>query len=338
MGYELEVFEGTGAPPREIVLGRVSSGVDALLTTIRDQIDDELLSLGSGKLKVVAQYAVGYDNIDREAANRYLIPFTNTPDVLTHATAEYALFILGAVSRKLYPSEEMVRQHRWNDWHPWEPFLGDEVTGKCVAVIGTGRIGKAFALKCSGFDVNILCVDTFRDSSFVASVQEILNLKARLGLVAEPNWIRYTEIDEALNKGDYVSLHLPLNKKTRHLIDAAALKKMRPNAYLINTSRGPIVDEEALYRALKEEWIAGAALDVYEKEPLPEDSPLREPRLSERLRLFHHFGSGTKETRLSSDPDEGMAGRCVQGVIDVLEGNYGGDPKKMPFVVNKEAF
>ena len=113
---------------------------------------------------------------------------------------------------------------------------------------------------------------------------------------------------------------------------------MRQSAYLINTSRGPVVDEHALYEALQEEWIAGAALDVFEEEPLPDSSPLRDPALTERLRIFHHFGSGTKETRLSPDPDQGMAGRCVQGVIDVLESNYGGDPKQMPFVVNKEAF
>jgi glyoxylate reductase len=113
---------------------------------------------------------------------------------------------------------------------------------------------------------------------------------------------------------------------------------MKPSAYLVNTSRGPVVEEKALYRALKEKWIAGAALDVFEKEPLPADSSLRDPEIEDRLRLFHHFASGATITRLSRNPEKGMAGRCVQGLIDVLERNYGGDPSKMPFVVNKEAF
>ncbi len=113
---------------------------------------------------------------------------------------------------------------------------------------------------------------------------------------------------------------------------------MKPTAYLINTARGPIVDEKALYTALKERWIAGAALDVFEQEPLPANSPLRDPELADRLRLFHHFASGGVATRLSSDPNVGMAGRCVQGLIDMLEENHGGDVTKMPYVVNKEAF
>ncbi|HVH87102.1 MAG TPA: NAD(P)-dependent oxidoreductase, partial [Terriglobales bacterium] len=113
---------------------------------------------------------------------------------------------------------------------------------------------------------------------------------------------------------------------------------MKPRAYLINTSRGPVVDEAALATALRERWIAGAALDVFEKEPLPTDSPLRDPQIEDRCRLFHHFASGATQTRLSPDPNLGMAGRCVQGLIDVLEQNYGGDITKMPYVVNKEAF
>jgi glyoxylate reductase len=338
LGYDLEVFEGKEPPPRETVLNRVRSGIDALVTTIRDQIDEEIFQLGAGTLKVVAQYAVGYDNIDREAANRHGIPFTNTAEVLTNATAEFAFFILGAVSRKLYPSEELVRQKKWKVWHPSEPFLGDEVTGKTVGIIGTGRIGKAFALKCSGFDMDLLCFDPCQDESFRESLQLLFDLKAKRGLVKERNVIRYVAMEETLGKADYISVHVPLNRETRHIIDEAALRRMKSSAYLINTSRGPIVDELALYRALTEGWIAGAALDVYEEEPLPNESPLRDPLLKEKLRLFHHFGSGTRETRLSSDPDQGMAGRCVQGAIDVLEGHYGGDPTKMPFVVNKEAF
>jgi glyoxylate reductase len=154
----------------------------------------------------------------------------------------------------------------------------------------------------------------------------------------------YASFDEALERSDYVSLHVPLvvpggaGSPTWHLINAPAFERMKPTAYLINTSRGPVVDESALFAALIDRVIAGAALDVFEQEPLPADSPLRDPRLKDRLRMFHHFASGTRETRLSPDPDVGMAGRAVQGVIDVLEGRYGADPSKMPYVVNKEAW
>ena len=147
-----------------------------------------------------------------------------------------------------------------------------------------------------------------------------------------------------MRRADYVSLHVPLlregeaDKPTYHLINANTLKLMKPTAYLVNTSRGPVVDENALAKALKEQVIAGAALDVFEKEPLPPDSPLLDPEIADRCRLFHHFASGAQITRLDVDPAKGMAGRCVQGLIDVLEGNYGGDPTKMPYVVNKEAF
>jgi lactate dehydrogenase-like 2-hydroxyacid dehydrogenase len=122
------------------------------------------------------------------------------------------------------------------------------------------------------------------------------------------------------------------------MFNQTTFRQMKPTAYFINTSRGPVVDEAALYQALKQRWIAGAALDVYEKEPLPADSPLRDPEIADRCRLLHHFASGAQITRLSPDPNLGMAGRTVQGLIDVLEGNYGGNPANMPYVVNKEAF
>jgi len=131
---------------------------------------------------------------------------------------------------------------------------------------------------------------------------------------------------------------VPLMPETRHLIGARELRMMKPTAHLVNDSRGPVVDEAALAKALRENWIAGAAMDVYETEPLPADSPLRDPKLENRVRLFSHFASAGRVTRLSADPHKGMAGRCVQGVIDVLEGRYGGDPANMPYVVNKEAF
>ncbi|HWC76998.1 MAG TPA: NAD(P)-dependent oxidoreductase [Blastocatellia bacterium] len=344
-GYDVEVYASLEAPPKSLIIERLRSGVDALITTLRDSIDEEVFSAGTETLKVVAQLAVGIDNIDRESANRHRIPIANTADVLTEATAEFALFMMGAVSRKLYSSEKLVGENQWKFWHPSLPFLGDEVTGKTVAVIGCGRIGKAFARKCIGLDMDLLLYNArSRDERFVELADREMQLRFEAGFSQRRHHIRYASLDEALSLGDYVSLHLPLvmpgqgESPTFHLIDAAAFDRMKRTAYLINTSRGPIVDEQALYLALIEERIAGAALDVFEKEPLPAESPLRDSRLKDRLRMFHHFASGTRETRLSPDPDIGMAGRAVQGVIDVLEGRYEGDPAGMPYVVNKEAW
>jgi glyoxylate reductase len=289
--------------------------------------------------------AVGFDNIDRAAANRHRIPFSNTADVLTDATAEFAFLIMGCAARKTWPSEQMVREQTWSTWHPYHPWLGDEVTGRTVAVVGTGRIGKSLVKKAIGFDMDVLCYDpAYQDDRWVESVRRVLELRHREGLVARAQRIAYVPFEEALRQADFVSLHVNLTRPgesewpTFHLMDEARLRLMKPTAYLVNTSRGPVVDENALARALREGWIAGAALDVFEKEPLPADSPLRDEALKLKLRLFHHFASAARATRLSPDPDVGMAGRTVQAVIDVLEGAYGGDPKKMPYVVNKEAF
>jgi glyoxylate reductase len=344
-GYEVEVYTEPTAPPQSLIIEKIKRGIDGLITTLRDPIDEAVFAAGGDRLRVVAQLAVGVDNIDRAAANRYRIPFTNTPDVLTEATAEFALFMLGAVSRRLYSSEAEVREQRWSYWHPYRPFLGDEVTGKTVAVIGAGRIGKAFAAKCIGLDMDILLhARRSRDQRFVGFADREMQLRFEAGFSRHPHTVSYVTFEEALARADYVSLHVPLvlpqqaAAPTVHLIDRAAFVRMKPTAYLINTARGAVVDESALVEALINGQIAGAALDVFAREPLPADSPLRDERLKDRLRLFHHFASGTRETRLSPDPDTGMAGRCVQGLIDVIEGNYGGDPKRMPFVVNKEAF
>jgi glyoxylate reductase len=341
-GYELEVYPGPEAPPQSLILERVRGGIDGLITTLRDKIDAEVFAAGKNTLKVVSQLAVGFDNINRADANRFKIPFTNTADVLTDATAEFAFFMLAAVARKLWDGEKLLRENKWGSWHPFLPFLGDEVTGKTLAVIGTGRIGQSLIKKCTGFDMNILCYDpVYQDHRFVAAIQELMDLRQRQGLQS-PTWIKYVRLEEALQQADYVSLHVPLIREgesgdpTYHLINAKTLKLMRREAYLVNSSRGPVVDESALYRALKERWIAGAALDVFEREPLPADSPLRDPEIADRCRLYPHFASGARITRLSPDPNKGMAGRCVQGLMDVLEGNYGGDLKKMPYVVNKE--
>jgi len=344
-GYELEIFQGPDAPNKKLIIEKVKSGIDALITTLRDPIDAEVFETGQGTLKVVAQIAVGFDNINRADANRYKIPFTNTADVLTEATAEFAFFMMGMLARKMWQSEGLVREQKWPSWHPFLPFLGDEVTGKTIAIIGTGRIGLAMIKKCSGFDMNILCYDPeFHNDAYIASVQALMDLRQARGIQKEKTYIRYVEFEEALRGADYVSIHVPLlregetDKPTYHLINDKTLKLMNPTAYLINSSRGPVVDEKALARALKDRVIAGAALDVFEKEPLPADSPLLDPAIADRARLFHHFASGARITRLSVDPDKGMAGRTAQAVIDILEENYGGDVSKMPYVVNKEVF
>jgi glyoxylate reductase len=344
-GYDVEVYPQPEAPPKSVILDKLKSGIDGLITTLRDPIDAEVFEAGKGTLKVVAQYAVGFDNINRADASRYKVPFTNTADVLTEATAEFAFFMMGNLARKMWPAEHLTRDHQWGYWHPYLPFLGDEVTGKTVAVIGTGRIGLAFIKKCTGFDMNVLCYDSaYQNDGFVKAVQEIYDLRHARGMVKEKAWIKYVPLEDALRGADFVSVHVPLIRPgesatpTFHLFNERTLRLMKPTAYLVNSSRGPVISEEDLARALRKNWIAGAALDVYEKEPLPADSPLRDPAIADRCRLFPHFASAARITRLSPDPDKGMAGRCVQGLIDVLEGSYGGDPAKMPYVVNKEAF
>ncbi len=344
-GYAVEVHPHLEAPAHEIILAKVRDGVDALITTLRDRIDSEVFEAGRGRLRVVAQDAVGFDNIDRAAANRARIPFTHTPDVLTEATAEFAWFILGAAARQLWASEQLVREKQWRFWHPYHPLLGAEVTGKTVAVIGTGRIGQAFIRKSLGFEVRLLCHDPVRqDAAFVEKVERLLAEGRRSGLLRPGASIAYTDFRSALSQADFVSLHVPLLRAgecetpTYHLLNEDSLGWMRAGAWLINTSRGPVVDEAALLQALRAGRLAGAALDVYETEPLPEASGLRASDLAERVRLYPHFASATVETRLSPDPGRGMAGRCVQALRDVLEGNYGGNPARMPYVVNKEAF
>src|SRR5512132_1048614 len=273
-GYDLDVYEGPEAPPKRLIIEKVKSGIDGLVTTLRDPVDAEVFEAGKGTLKIVAQVAVGFDNINRADANKYKIPFTNTADVLTEATAEFAFFRMGMLARKMWQSERLVREQKWPSWHPFLPFLGYEITGKTIAVIGTGRIGLAMIKKCTGFDVNILCYDpAYQNHEYIAAIQEVMDLRHAHGIQKEKTWIRYVEFENALRAADYVSLHVPLlrdgeaDKPTYHLINENTLKLMKPTAYLVNSSRGPVVDEKALAKSLKEKVIAGAALDVLEKEP-----------------------------------------------------------------------
>ncbi|MGZ4819032.1 MAG: 2-hydroxyacid dehydrogenase [Terriglobales bacterium] len=318
-GYEVEVYPGPEPPPKKLILEKLRTGVDGLITTLRDPIDAETFEAGKGHLKVVSQLAVGFDNINRADANRYQVPFTHTADVLTEATAEFAFFMMGALARKLWSAELNLRRNEWGTWHPYLPFLGDEVSGKTIAVIGTGRIGLAIIKKCDGFDMNILCYDpVYQNHEFVRGIQQLKDLRHSLGITKDRTWIKYVDFEEALREADFVTIHVPLVRPgegetpTYHLMNEKTLRMMKPTAYLVNNSRGPVVDENAVAKALRENWIAGAALDVFAKEPLPADSPLRDPAIEDRCRLYPHFASAGKITRLSTDPDKGMAGRCVQ--------------------------
>src|SRR6476620_10855480 len=210
-GYDLEVFQGPEAPPKKFIIEKVKSGIDGLITTLRDPIDAEVFDAGKGTLKVVSQVAVGFDNINRADANRYKVPFTNTAEVLNDATAEFTFLMMGVLARRMWDSEKMVREEKWGAWHPFLPFLGDEISGKTIAVIGTGRIGLALIKKCLGFDMNVLCYDpVYQNERFVADTQHLMELRHRLEMAKEKNWIRYASLEEALGQADYVSLHVPL--------------------------------------------------------------------------------------------------------------------------------
>src|SRR6516225_3809950 len=185
-GYDLEVFQGPEAPPKKLIIEKVKSGIDGLITTLRDPMDAGVFEAGKETLKVVAQIAVGFDNINRSDANKYKIPFTNTADVLTEATAEFAFFMMGMLARKMWQSERLVREQKWPSWHPFLPFLGDEMTGKTIAVIGTGRIGLAMIKKCTGFDMNILCYDpAYQNNKYIAAIQQVMDLRHAAGIQKE---------------------------------------------------------------------------------------------------------------------------------------------------------
>jgi len=320
-GHELEVWPELEAPPHDVLLDRAGR-VDVLVTTLRDPVDAAVLESGAGRLRLVAQDAVGHDNIDVARAASLGIAVSTTPGVLTHATAELALFLLGELARKLRPLEDLVREGRWGSWHPWHPFLGVEVTGKTIAVVGVGRIGRALASKCTGLDADLLLVGPRVPAEVLDGLARIQSARADAGLARRRASVEAVTLEEALPRADVISLHVPLvlggPRPTRHLIGERELALVRPTALLVNTARGPVVDEAALAAALREGRLAGAALDVFEREPLPADSPLLAADLADRVRLTPHVGSGTQETRLSLDPEVGMAGRCVAAVLDAL--------------------
>lgn len=249
-------------------------GRDGLLCLLTEDIDDEVLDIAPG-LKGIAMYAVGYNNVDVDACTRRGIPVTNTPDVLTDTTADIAWALIFATARRVAEGDRFVREGRFAGWGPLL-MLGSDVTGKTLGIIGAGRIGTATARRALGFSMPVVYTSSRRNEAI-----------EQLGA-------RFLPQDDLLRESDFVSLHVPLTPGTTHLISERELDLMKPTAYLINTTRGPVVDEKALVRALREGAIAGAGLDVFEREPE------LEPGLAdlENVVMLPHVGSGTVATRI----------------------------------------
>jgi glyoxylate reductase len=274
--FDAEVWPEYGPPPKTEMI-RKARDVDALVTLLSDKIDAEVFD-AAPKLKIVAQMAVGFDNIDVAEATRRGIYVTNTPGVLTETTADFAWALLMAVARRVVEADKYVRSGQWKvSWHP-SMLLGRDVYGATLGIVGAGRIGTAVARRAKGFNMKILYYDV------VPMPPEI---EKELGA-------KRVDLDTLLRESDFVSIHVPLIKETCHLINEEKLKLMKKTAYLINNSRGAVVDEKALYKALKEGWIAGAALDVFEQEPTPLDNPLLK---LDNVVVAPHISSASYETR-----------------------------------------
>jgi glyoxylate reductase len=290
----VDLFEGAGAITPEELRARVA-GKDAMVCMLTEQIDRGVIDAGE-QLKVVANVAVGFNNIDVAYARSRGVAVTNTPDVLTESVADFTWALILAVTRRLAEGDRLVRRGDWKGW-AFDFMLGTELRGKQLGLIGVGRIGRAVAARAAAFGVRVAYTSRrpidFPDAEAMS-------------------------FDRLLTTSDIVSLHVPLTGETRHLIDRKAFARMRRSAYLVNTARGPVVDEAALAWALGEGLIAGAALDVYEQEPIVHPDL---PRL-ENVLLVPHLGSGTTETRTA------MADLAVSNVIAVLRG----DPPVTPVV------
>ena len=272
-----------------------AAGKQAVVAMLTDQIDKALLDAATD-LKVVANVAVGYNNIDVAYARSKGVIVTNTPDVLTESVADFTWSLILALMRRLSEGERLIRRGAWKGW-AFDFMLGSEIRGKQLGLVGLGRIGKAVAARASAFGARVAY--TSRHDANVAGAERMT-------------------LDRLLNTSDIVSVHVPLTPETKHLIDKLALTRMKRSAYFINTSRGPVVDEAALAWALRERLIAGAALDVYEREPIVHPDLLD----LENVLLVPHLGSGTTETRTA------MADLAVANVIAVLSG----DPPLTPIL------
>jgi len=282
----VDLFAGDGAMSPQELRARVS-GKDAVVSMLTEQIDKSVLEAGDG-LKIVANVAVGFNNIDVACARSRRVVVTNTPDVLTESVADFTWALILAITRRLSEGERVIRRNAWKGW-AFDYMLGTDLRGKQLGLVGLGRIGRAVAARAKAFGMTVAY--TSRSSAQIEG--------------AEPQ-----PLDRLLVTSDVISLHVPLSPETHHLIDKLAFTRMKRSAYLINTSRGPVVDEEALAWALGERLIAGAALDVYEHEPVVNPKLLA----FENVLLVPHLGSGTTETRTA------MADLAVRNVIEVLSG------------------
>jgi len=301
--FEVEVWPEEMPPPKKVIIEKVKEA-DGLICLLTEKIDREVIEAAGPQFRGISQVAVGFDNIDIEAATERGIYVTNTPGVLTETTADYAFALLMAVARRIAEADRYVRSGKWKV--PWGlmMLLGQDIWGKTIGIIGMGRIGSAVARRAKGMNMRILYYDIRR------------NEEAEKELGAE-----YVDLETLLRESDFVTIHVPLTPETRHLINEERLKMMKRTACLINTSRGPVVDEKALYKALKEGWIWAAGLDVWEEEPTSVDNPLLK---LENVTASPHIASASIATRTR------MAIMAVENMIAILEGRV------PPNLVNKE--
>ena len=301
--FLVKVYPKDQAIPRKELLKEVKQ-CDALLCLLTEKIDKEILT-ANPKLKVVSNYAVGYDNIDVKVATAKGIAVCNTPGVLEDAVAEHTFALMLALSKRIVEADRFVRAGKYKRWEPML-LLGTELKGKTIGIIGLGRIGAGVAERArSGMGVNVLYHDIKRNKDFEKKYQA-----------------KFAAMSELLKKSDFVSLHVPLLPSTRHLIGKEELRLMKKTAYLINTSRGPVVDEKALVEALKKKHIAGAGLDVYENEPKLAPGLIK----LKNAVLTPHTASATVEARTA------MSELAARNIIDVLQG------RKAKFTVNPEVY
>jgi glyoxylate reductase len=300
---EVDLWQDELPPSREELLKRVR-GVDGILSLLTDKIDGEVMDTAGTQLKVISNHAVGFDNIDVQAATARKIPVGNTPDVLTDATADFAFTLLMAAGRRLLQADRYVRDGKWKTWGP-KLLLGIEMKGSTLGLVGFGRIGKAMARRAVGFDMRVIYYDPMEKES-----------NSDLGASS-------VDFETLLKESDFVSLHTPLTADTDHLINAEALSKMKSSAVLINTSRGPVVDMAALYEALKDRRIFAAALDVTEPEPLPMDSPLL---TLDNLVIAPHIASASTVAR------DNMSWMAAKNLIAGLKG------EPLPNCVNPQVY
>lgn len=290
MGYFVETYSKNDEISRSELLKSVKDK-DAILCSLTEIIDQEVLSVAN-KVKIIANYAVGYDNIDISAATRRKIMVTNTPGVLSQATAEMAWALLLAGARRIVDAHLYIKAGEFQGWNPFL-FQGSGVTGKTLGIIGAGRIGTEMALKSVGFNMPV--------KYFSRSQNKVLEDKLQAEKV---------DLDRLCKEADFISIHLPITSETRYLIQAKQFEMMKPTAYLINTGRGAVIDQQALIYALQTGQIAGAGLDVYEDEPEISKKIIQCPNVT----LTPHIAASTKSTR------EKMAKMAANNIIAVLEG------------------